>query len=103
MSNKNFRKEQKMVKKDKVAAEAAQEPAELVAGTVTGCSRLNIREKPNKAGKVICVANAFSELLIDPSESTNEWLKVYTEAGDEGFCMKEFVTVTDKEQVRRDG
>lgn len=103
MSNKNFRKEQKMERKDKSAVEATQEPAELVAGTVTGCSRLNIREEPNKAATVICVANAFSELLVDPSESTDGWFKVYTEAGDEGFCMKEFVTITDKEQVEQDG
>lgn len=103
MSNKNFRKERKMVEADNKPLEAAKESADLITGIVTDCLRLNIREKPNKISKAICVVDAFSELLIGQKESTDEWFKVYTEAGDEGFCMKEFVAITDKEQVKYDG
>ncbi len=85
----------------KAAPGLSQEPMDPLTGIVTNCLRLNIREKPSKTAKAICVVDAFCELLIDPNESVDGWFKVYTEAGCEGYCMKEFVAV--KEQVEQDG
>lgn len=64
-----------------------------VTGTVTGCSKLNVRTKPTIDAEVAIVLNGDSEIEIDPARSTNEWLKITTAAGVEGFCMRKFVNV----------
>lgn len=62
-----------------------------VTGTVTGCSKLNVRAKPSTDSEVVTILNGDSEVAIDPARSTNEWLKITTAAGVEGFCMRKFV------------
>ena len=59
---------------------------------VASCTMLNVREKPNMDATVICSVNAGSKLVITDEESTDDWFKVCTEAGAEGFCMKDYVT-----------
>lgn len=62
-------------------------------GTVINCSRLNIREKPSIDGVIICEIACQTKLVIDKEESTDDFYKVYTPAGIEGFCMKKFVEI----------
>ena len=66
-------------------------PIPEVVGVVTGCSRLNVRAKPDTDASVVCVIPKSSEVTIDESESTEDFYKVCTAAGAEGFCMKEFI------------
>lgn len=61
-------------------------------GIVTGCSRLNVRKKPNEKADVIKVINANDKVMIFDDESTKDWYKV-TVSGVEGFCMKRFITI----------
>lgn len=68
-------------------------PAEPIDGIVSGCKKLNVRVVPSLTGDVVCVVAEGTSLMIDESESTNEWYRVYTEAGAEGYCMKKFVTI----------
>lgn len=68
-------------------------PAASVTGVVTNCLKLNIRENPNTDSKVVCEVTMLDELMIDEEASTDEWFKVYTEMGVEGFCMKKYVAV----------
>lgn len=68
-------------------------PATSVTGIVTNCLKLNIRENPNTDSKVVCEVSMLDELVIDEEASTDEWFKVYTEMGVEGFCMKKYVAV----------
>lgn len=65
--------------------------ATSIIGTVTNCSKLNVREKPNTDADVLTVLNYDSEIKIDPARSTNEWLKIVTTSGVEGYCMRKFV------------
>ncbi len=62
-------------------------------GVVTDCDRLNILECPKPDAEIICKITALSELMIDDSKSSGEWLSVCTEAGLEGFCLRKFVAV----------
>lgn len=62
-----------------------------IIGTVTNCSKLNVRSKPATDAEVVTVLNSDSEVIIDPARSTNEWLKITTTAGVEGYCMRKFV------------
>ena len=68
-------------------------PTKPIDGIVSGCKKLNVRIKPSTAGDIVCVVAEGTTLMIDPSESTDKWFKVYTETGVEGYCMKNFVTI----------
>lgn len=68
-------------------------PEEPLYGEVSGCARLNVRKEPDAEAEVLCVIEEGSEVVIVGSESTNEFYKVFTAAGVEGFCMKMFITL----------
>lgn len=62
-----------------------------VVGVVVECAKLNVRVQPNSHASIVCVIPQGSEVTIDKAESTEEFYKVCTAAGAEGFCMKEFI------------
>jgi SH3-like domain-containing protein len=62
-----------------------------VKGVVAHCTKLNVRSEPSITAEVVCVLDARSEVKIDVSKSTSEWLSVCTASGAEGYCMREFV------------
>lgn len=68
-------------------------PVDRFDGIVSGCKKLNIRKEPSRTGEIICEVSEGTTLMIDPSEANDDWFKVYTEAGVEGYCMKNFVTI----------
>lgn len=78
MENKNF---------------AHMKPGEPVFGCVTECTRLNVRANPEKDADVLGTIPADTKVMIDESESTDEFYKICSEVGLEGFCMKQFISV----------
>jgi hypothetical protein len=75
-----------------------REPAETkdvepTIGKVDGCSKLNVREEPNLFAGIVCQLEKGAEVVIDEKESTEDFYKVYTASGIEGFCMKKFVAL----------
>lgn len=70
-----------------------EETGDVKIGFVTDCKKLNIREEPSKDSPIVCEVVCQSELMIDEAESTEDFYKVYTAAGIEGFCMKKFIAV----------
>lgn len=66
--------------------------SEPKTGIVTA-NKLNIRKLPVIGAEVVTVVEEGTNLMVDPDYETVEWIKVYTEAGVEGYCMKKFVTV----------
>ncbi len=75
--------------------EIAEEADSTIVGYVSGCSKLNIREEGYPGANVVCVVPEKTTLLIEVAKSNDEWYKVYTEAGMEGFCMKQYVTLSE--------
>ena len=75
--------------------EATKEADSTVVGYVSGCFKLNIREEGYPGANVVCVVPEKTALLIEVAESNDEWYKVYTETGMEGFCMKQYVTLSE--------
>ena len=67
--------------------------ADKVYGTVVGCTRLNVRAKPNIDGMIKGALPVGSKVEIDESKSTNEWYRVTTDSGFEGYCMRKYVAV----------
>lgn len=73
---------------------AESEVATVTAtGTVIGCTKLNIRTEPNLNGDVLCTIPCNSKVVIDETESTDDWFKVCAENGAEGFCMKKYIAM----------
>lgn len=66
------------------------EPKEAV---VTDCLKLNVRKDPSTSSEVICEVNASTHLMVYEAESTEEFYRICTSAGIEGYCMKKFVTI----------
>ena len=62
-----------------------------VEGVVANCAKLNVRAEPDAYADVVYVLDVMSEIAIDVSKSTNEWFKVCTASGVEGYCMRKFV------------
>lgn len=69
------------------------EPVKTVVGVVTDCIKLNVRVEPNAKAEVVCEIAASTELMIDEDRSTDEFYKIYTAAGIEGYCMKKFISI----------
>lgn len=55
---------------------------------------LNVRETPVKDPKnILGTIKKDEEVEIDMEESTDDFYKVYTAKGLEGFCMKQYIRV----------
>lgn len=66
-----------------------------VLGVVTECVKLRVRSTPEIADNVLAEIILASEVLVDLKESTDEFYKVTTEAGIEGYCMKQYINIGD--------
>lgn len=74
--------------KEKTAAQ--KEP---VIGLVSDCVNLRIRKEPDDKADVLGTIPVDTEVVIDEEESTDEFYKICTDSGLEGFCMRQFITV----------
>ncbi len=66
---------------------------EVKIGVVVNCKRLNIREGPTVDAPVIGEVACQTELIIEEADSTEEFYKICTASGIEGFCMKKFIAI----------
>lgn len=60
---------------------------------VTNCLRLHIHSEPNLESEIVCKVRYLTELEIDLAGSTEDFYKVYTATGAEGYCQKGYVSV----------
>lgn len=67
--------------------------SDVLIGIVEGCSQLNVRVLPDANARIVCAINSGTELMIDQPSSNEEFYKICTSAGIEGFCMKKFISV----------
>lgn len=75
---------------EEVTEETITPPVEPVYGVVN-CDKLNVRRGPSKDSKVMCIVSKGEEVMLVAEESTEEWYKVITKTGFDGYCMKEFI------------
>ncbi len=62
-------------------------------GKVVDCVRLNVREEPSTKASVVFEITVGSTVFIDETCSTDEFYKICTEHGVEGYCMKKFIEI----------
>lgn len=74
--------------------EVVCEEKEPVIGVVVNCQKLRVRSKASAdADNTVVVLDALSEVTVDEDDSTEDFYKVCTAAGIEGFCMKKFIAL----------
>lgn len=56
---------------------------------VVNCSKLNIRRGPSIDTASLCIVEGGSKLDIE--QYNEEWLRVLTEDGISGYCMRKFI------------
>ena len=75
-----------------------EEPVKpAVTGIVYDCVQLNLRSEPKRDERndnVIIRLIAGASVTINEELSTDEFYKVTTETGLEGYCMKQFIKLT---------
>lgn len=76
----------------KIEEPKVEEP-KYITGIVTDCVKLNVREDPHPTATILGAITAATELIVDKEASTNDFYKICTPAGLEGYCMKKFVTI----------
>ena len=73
--------------------EVAEEKHQDILGIVIDCDKLNVRKGPSINTDIVCMIDASTNLIVDYESSTDEFYKICTYAGIEGYCMKKFVKI----------
>lgn len=71
------------------------EKVKEVTGVVFDCEKLNIRVAPVAGSTPVTVVDKDTTVMIDMACSTDEWFKVYTATGVEGYCMRQFIKINN--------
>lgn len=78
-------------------AEVIEEPIieepKSISGIVTDCIKLNVREQPNPKADILGIINEGSEVIVSEAESTDDFYKICTSAGLDGYCMRKFISI----------
>lgn len=62
-------------------------------GFVDNCECLRVRKESNIDSEELCIINKLSEVVIDLEKSTDDFYKVTTSEGVDGYCMKKFIII----------
>lgn len=93
MSKKDYTKFSKWQEPEIEAEQVEREPEPQKLGIVINCNNLNIRKHPDLNSDIICAIKRSTEVMIDDNESTEDFYKICTVSGIEGFCMKQYIEV----------
>lgn len=64
-----------------------------VIGKISGFKKLYVRKEANKDSEPVGIVTDKDDLSIDVIHSTDDFYKVITSNGLEGYCVKEFVKI----------
>lgn len=67
---------------------------DIKVGIITAL-RAHVHELPNDDSEIACKLRYLTEVEIDPIESTEEYYKIYTATGAQGFCLKTSVEIKE--------
>lgn len=93
MSKKDYTKFSKWQEPEIEVEQVEREPEPQKLGIVINCNNLNIRKHPDLNSDIICAIKRSTEVMIDDNESTEDFYKICTVSGIEGFCMKQYIEV----------
>ena len=64
-----------------------------VIGKISGFKKLYVRKEASKDSEPVGIVTDKDDLSIDVARSTDDFYKVITSNGLEGYCVKEFVKI----------
>lgn len=73
--------------------EQCESSSEPKFGFVINCEFLNVFEAPNKNADIIAKLIEGAKVMVDFTESTDEFYSIFTETGVEGYSVKQFIEV----------
>lgn len=71
----------------------AEVKKDLFSGVVTDCIKLNVRKAPVADSEILAVIMLLSEVMVDMDNSSDEFYKICTAAGIEGYCVKKYIAL----------
>lgn len=71
------------------------DPENVQLGKVVDCAQLNVRAEPSLSADLATdrPLKRNTELMIYPDESTDDFYKICTESGINGYCLKKFIEI----------
>lgn len=80
---------------DEPIVEEVKQEIVLVNGIVSNCELLNIRKESSKDAEVLCTIGVNTMVKVDLTvdKEAEEFYKIVTPNGVEGYCMKKFITI----------
>ena len=80
---------------DEPIVEEVKQEIVLVDGIVSNCELLNIRKESSKDAEVLCTigVNTIVKVDLTVDKEAEEFYKIVTPNGVEGYCMKKFITI----------
>ena len=69
------------------------EENDTIIGIVVECAKLNVRKEPAADAEILTTIPKGSEVQVDIFESTEDFYKVCTGAGVEGYCVKDYINI----------
>lgn len=80
---------------DEPIVEEVKQEIVLVDGIVSNCELLNIRKESSKDAEVLCTIGVNTMVKVDLTvdKEAEEFYKIVTPNGVEGYCMKKFITI----------
>ena len=60
---------------------------------LVNCLRLHIYSEPDETSDVVCKIRYLTDVAVDLRNSTEDFYKICTAVGAEGFCKKELITI----------
>lgn len=60
---------------------------------VVDCLRLHVYSEPSLDSEIVCKIRYLTEVMVDKGASTEDFYKIYTAIGAEGFCQKDLLII----------
>lgn len=93
VSVENLEDEISVVEKDTEVQEVKEEVEVVIRGKVVDCDLLNVREHAFADANIVCKINKDDEVIINKDKSTDDFYKICTVTGIDGYCMKRFIAI----------
>lgn len=84
--------ETETVEKVEETTEDVEEVKPLI-GRIHGFDKLYVRKEANKESDPAGIVESTDDLIIDLENSTDEFYKVRTESGLDGYCVKDYIKI----------
>jgi polyhydroxyalkanoate synthesis regulator phasin len=76
--------------------EIQEELPTIKEGIVGGCTKLNVRSEANTNSNVVCVLDADTKVIVYPDESNDDFYKIKTTDGLDGYCKADFIWINQE-------